>query len=154
MFGHSLGGATTGEAMHEDPRIRAGVNLDGKILGSVAQEGLAQPLLMLASEVRPMSTRPGWETVWTNNSGLKLPLLVSGTRHLSFNDQQVILPQLVGAGLLPAATARSVIGTIAPNRSLELQRAYLRTYFHAAFDNADIREALTCLAYPDVVGNP
>lgn len=49
MFGHSLGGPTTAQAIHDDPRIRAGVNLDGPNLGSVAADGLDRPLLMLAS---------------------------------------------------------------------------------------------------------
>jgi alpha-beta hydrolase superfamily lysophospholipase len=31
MFGHSLGGATAAEAMFEDRRIKAGVNLDGTL---------------------------------------------------------------------------------------------------------------------------
>jgi hypothetical protein len=140
--------------MHEDSRIRAGVNLDGPILGSVSLDGLAQPLLMLASEVKPIDARPGWEPTWLNNSGLKLPLLVSGSEHMSFDDQQVILPQLVDARLLPATRARSAIGWIAPNRSLDLQRTYLRTFFQAAFNNADIPDALTGLDYPEVVANP
>ncbi|MCP2288892.1 alpha/beta hydrolase family protein [Nocardia amikacinitolerans] len=53
MFGHSLGGSTTIQALHDDPRIRAGVNLDGPVLGSVADDGTDRPLLMLASESSP-----------------------------------------------------------------------------------------------------
>src|SRR3954463_10414679 len=41
MFGHSLGGATAAEAMFEDPRIKAGVNLDGGLIGPVVTAGLA-----------------------------------------------------------------------------------------------------------------
>ena len=50
MFGFSLGGATAAAAMLVDPRLRAGVDLDGSIYGPVARLGLARPfLLMLAS---------------------------------------------------------------------------------------------------------
>jgi len=154
MFGHSLGGSTTAEAMREDPRIRAGVNLDGPILGPVVQSGLAQPLLMLASEVNPVKARIGWEPQWPNNSGLKIPVQVTATEHMSFNDQQVILPQLVEASLLPAAAAEESIGTIAPTRSLALQRAYLRAYFEAAFANEDIPQALGQLEYRDAITPP
>jgi predicted dienelactone hydrolase len=34
MFGHSLGGAAAAQAMYEDRRIRAGVNLDGTMFGA------------------------------------------------------------------------------------------------------------------------
>nr|WP_281199201.1 hypothetical protein [Nocardia arthritidis] len=87
MFGHSLGGSTTIQALHDDSRIRAGVNLDGPMLGSVATKGTDRPLLMLASESAPWYGNPGWEPYWTANTGLKLPIRVSGTEHMSFCDQ-------------------------------------------------------------------
>ena len=46
MFGHSLGGATAAAAMLADPRIRAGVDMDGTILGKVAKQGVARPFLV------------------------------------------------------------------------------------------------------------
>ncbi|WP_431971985.1 alpha/beta hydrolase family protein [Nocardia sp. bgisy134] len=91
MFGHSLGGSTTIQALHDDSRISAGVNLDGPVLGSVAVEGTDRPLLLLASESSPWYGQPGWEPYWTANTGLKLPLRVSGTEQMSFCDQQVAL---------------------------------------------------------------
>jgi len=142
MYGHSLGGATTAATMHDDNRIRAGVNLDGPLLGPVVDDGLDRPLLMLASNVAPFDNRPHWEPNWPNNSGLKLPILIPGTQHESFSDQQVILPQLVHAGLQPATQAQAAIGAIEPTQSLDLQRQYLDNFFTAAFTGTDITAAV------------
>lgn len=154
MFGHSLGGSTTTQALHDDPRIRAGVNLDGPILGSVADDGIDRPLLMLASESSPWFGKPGWEPYWRNNTGSKLPLRVSGTEHMSFCDQQAILPQLATAGLLLADTRTKAVGSIDADRSIELQRGYLRVYFDVVFGrvDADIIEAIEHL--PEVIPHP
>ena len=43
---------------------------------------------MLASEARPIDARP--EPTWLNNSGFKLPLLVSGSEHMSFDDLECV----------------------------------------------------------------
>lgn len=52
MFGHSFGGATTAAAMHADPRIKAGINLDGSLYGPVTTVGLDQPYLLITAEGR------------------------------------------------------------------------------------------------------
>lgn len=153
MFGHSLGGSTTVQTLHDEPRIRAGVDLDGPILGSVATEGTDKPLLMLASGTSPWYGKPGWEPHWLHNTGVKLPLRVSGTEHMSFSDQQTILPQLTAAGLLSAETTTKAVGAIDPQRSIDLQRTYLRTFFDAVFGQNDISviDAITALAQPEVL---
>ncbi|MGW0002986.1 alpha/beta hydrolase family protein [Nocardia grenadensis] len=156
MFGHSLGGSTTAQAIHDDPRLRAGANLDGPILGSVASDGLDRPLLMLASGNYPWSDDPGWQPGWPNNTGLKIPLRMEGTEHMSFCDQQAILPQLAAAGLLPADTVTRTVGGIDPDRSIDLQRDYLRAYFDAAFGRigTDIVGTITGLAQPEMLPHP
>ncbi|WP_301327234.1 alpha/beta hydrolase family protein [Nocardia amikacinitolerans] len=153
MFGHSLGGSTTTQALHDDPRIRAGVNLDGPVLGSVADDGTDRPLLMLASESSPWFGKPGWEPYWRRNTGLKLPLRLPGTQHMSFCDQQAILSQLATAGLLSTDTKTKAVGSIDADRSIELQRTYLRVYFDVVFGrlDADVPDALERFAQPATV---
>ncbi|NKX86892.1 alpha/beta hydrolase family protein [Nocardia coubleae] len=154
MFGHSLGGSTTMQALHEDHRIRAGVNLDGPVLGSVAESGLDQPLLMLAGEFSPWFGEPGWEPYWQNNTGLKFPLRVRGTQHMSFCDQQLILARLADTGLLPDEVRQKAVGAIDPARSIDLQRTYLRTWFDTVFGRADLTTTVTGLAQPEVMPYP
>lgn len=154
MFGHSLGGSTTIGALHADPRIRTGVNLDGPVLGPAAEAGIAQPLLMLAGEFSPWFGQPGWEPYWATNAGIKVPLRVLGTEHMSFCDQQLILARLAEAGLLAGEVRQKAVGGIDTSRSIELQRTYLRTWFDAVFGRSDLTAALTSLAQPEVVPYP
>ena len=52
VFGHSLGGATAAQFCHDDPRCKAGADLDGALYGNgkVIQEGLRQPFLFILSD--------------------------------------------------------------------------------------------------------
>jgi dienelactone hydrolase len=49
-FGHSFGGAQAAQFCHDDPRCKAGIDIDGRPLGSVVQAGLHQPFLFLLSD--------------------------------------------------------------------------------------------------------
>jgi predicted dienelactone hydrolase len=50
MFGASFGGAVTAQACAIDPRLKAGMNLDGLLFGSAAQQGATQPFLFMNSD--------------------------------------------------------------------------------------------------------
>lgn len=153
MFGHSLGGSTTAQTMHDDSRIAGGVNLDGPILGPVAADGLDRPLLMLASDTSPWFGNTGWEPYWATNTGLKLSLRVAGTRHMSFTDEQVVVTQLATAGLLSADIKNAAIGPIDATRSVDLQRSCLLAYFDAVFGRSDtsLAETINRLAQPELL---
>jgi alpha-beta hydrolase superfamily lysophospholipase len=47
VFGHSLGGGTALQFCHDDPRCKAGIDVDGAPFGSVITEGVSQPFLFL-----------------------------------------------------------------------------------------------------------
>jgi predicted dienelactone hydrolase len=50
VFGHSFGGAQAAQFCHEDSRCNAGIDVDGRPLGSVVQAGLRQPFMFLVSD--------------------------------------------------------------------------------------------------------
>ena len=50
VFGHSFGGATALQFCHDDPRCKAGIDIDGQPFGSVIQDGLRQPFMFLLSD--------------------------------------------------------------------------------------------------------
>jgi predicted dienelactone hydrolase len=58
-FGHSLGGAEALQFCHDDPRCKAGIDVDGAPFGSVVREGVTQPFMFLASD---HSDEPAAET--------------------------------------------------------------------------------------------
>ncbi len=48
-FGHSFGGAAAAEAMSRDPRIKAGVDMDGMLYGNSWKKGIDAPFLVFRS---------------------------------------------------------------------------------------------------------
>ncbi len=50
IFGHSFGGAAAAQACAVDPRLKAGLNMDGLLFGSAAQDGAAQPFFFMSSD--------------------------------------------------------------------------------------------------------
>ena len=50
MAGHSVGGAAAIAAMLADPRIRAGIDMDGATVAAIPDEGLSRPFLFLGKE--------------------------------------------------------------------------------------------------------
>jgi dienelactone hydrolase len=128
MFGWSDGGATVGQAMHDDRRIRAGVSMDGSFYGTVPADGLDRPLMLVSSQDHNRDNDPSWATIWGNLRGGKLDLRLLGTRHLSFTDEEFLIPQV--AGLLGLTNVADGIGTLAPDRVLAIERLYLTAFFN------------------------
>ena len=130
MFGHSLGGAAAAAAMFQDPRIKAGVNLDGTLYGPVVNAGLDRPFMLIASQDHGRDNDETWDKFWANLLGWRLDLQLTGSGHNSFTDFQVLVPQAADVlNLPPEAVQQLRIGTINPNRSITNQRAYLTAFF-------------------------
>ena len=58
-MGHSFGGAVAAELCRRDPRFRAGVNMDGWMLGDVTKYGISRPFLFLIED----------DPLWFKNDG-------------------------------------------------------------------------------------
>ncbi|GAA3021602.1 alpha/beta hydrolase [Streptosporangium longisporum] len=121
MAGQSIGGAATVAAMVEDPRIRAGINMDGTTYARIPKGGLSRPFMFLGSrEHVPGGRDTSWDRDWRLLTGWKRWLVLSGAEHQSFTD----IPLLAGVlgleplpGMLPAA------------RGSELTRTYVAAFF-------------------------
>ena len=129
MFGHSLGGSTAAEAMLEDRRIKAGVNLDGTLFGPVVAAGLDRPFMLVGAQDHDRDTDASWAQFWANLRGWRLNLRLAGSAHNSFTDIQVLLPQIAGALNYPPEAVQQLIGTTDPQRSIINQRAYVTAFF-------------------------
>lgn len=102
-FGHSYGGMAVGQAMVNDPRIKAGVNLDGVQWGDILEKGLQRPLMALNAVRDP----EGYPFVIPNpviykeaNINPSFYFEIEGTGHSNFSDIPLLisLPQLSEAG--------------------------------------------------------
>lgn len=129
MFGHSLGGATTVSAMHDDPRVDAGINLDGSMMGPVLTDGLTRPVLLFASQHHGPANDPSWALLWSNLHGPRLDLSLQGAEHLSFTDFEVLVPAVAPVAGVPPAVVTRQLGTIDPDRAVAVERAYLVAFF-------------------------
>lgn len=138
-FGHSLGGSVSAELCRRDPRVVAGVNLDGWHLGPTANESIETPFLVLFSD--------GWiptpadveraeghqrlqkafdlENVRMIEESLSHPhsavFEVQGASHANFCDSPFYSPlkRLTGAG------------SIDHLRAIEITNGFLLTFFRS-----------------------
>ncbi|KAL3464719.1 Alpha/Beta hydrolase protein [Aspergillus heterothallicus] len=71
VLGHSLGGAAGAEAMRQDSRFCAGVNLDGSMFGPVIHRGIEanRSFLLFGHENKTHQTDPSWEDFMGNWQG-------------------------------------------------------------------------------------
>lgn len=140
MFGHSAGGFEAAETMYNDPRVKAGVNLDGTLeftenpdgthLSQVALHGLKQPLLLMGSTGRYPSSihvEPSWASFWQHQEGWKADVTLNDSQHQSFTDAEPLLAQL--AGKVPDSTLTYDNGTVDARRAVAADRALVDSFF-------------------------
>ncbi|REE97868.1 alpha/beta hydrolase family protein [Thermomonospora umbrina] len=120
MVGKSIGGAAAMATMIKDPRVRAGINMDGTMYAPIPQNGMSRPFMYLGA---PDHHGPGggdrsWDRDWPSMTGWKRWLTVTGSRHQTFTDLPV-LAEHFGHDLGQDLTAA---------RSVEITRAYVRAF--------------------------
>lgn len=121
MAGHSLGGAAAATTMIADPRVRAGVNMDGTFHPAPMPGQINRPFLMLGAAV---DHAPGgddytvWEQAWTALGGYKRWLTVAGADHFSFSDLDLLLEE-AGFPTPP----------FSPERGVVITREYVTAFF-------------------------
>jgi predicted dienelactone hydrolase len=86
MFGHSFGGGTAAAVLAADPRFVAGVDLDGFIIGPVAEAGLDRPFLLLGSSYHDTVLDPTWRTFLPALTGWHRWYRVEDAGHSRFTD--------------------------------------------------------------------
>ncbi|MEU4521481.1 esterase [Amycolatopsis sp. NPDC024027] len=123
MAGHSVGGASTIDTMVTDPRIKAGIDVDGTTDDPLLAPGLDRPFLFLG---RANTYTPGtgdeaasWQRDWAQLKGWKRWLTAAGLQHPSFTDIGLVGEQL---GIDFGATTPAV-------RGQAITAAYVRAFF-------------------------
>uniref|UniRef100_A0AAU2K3M0 Alpha/beta hydrolase n=1 Tax=Streptomyces sp. NBC_00049 TaxID=2903617 RepID=A0AAU2K3M0_9ACTN len=121
MAGHSIGGASAVAAMTTDPRIRAGVNMDGGLATPVPATGLGgRPFLLLGADGRGPGGNASWDRDWPLLDGWKRWITFDGSGHFTFSDFPAIGEQL---GIPDTKTP------LPGARSVELTRRYVGAFF-------------------------
>ncbi|GAA1270203.1 esterase [Planotetraspora silvatica] len=120
MVGQSIGGAGTVAAMVKDPRIRAGIDMDGTTYARIPQSGLSRPFMFLGSQEHvPGGGDNSWDRDWKLLTGWKRWLVLSDAEHQSFTDISLVADVL---GLQPLP------GMLPAARGAELTRTYVAAF--------------------------
>ncbi len=131
MFGHSFGGAQALQFCHDDPRCKAGIDIDGAPYGSVVQEGLKQPFLFLLSDhsremADPASVQIGadLQSIYDRLPNGRMFVTIRGANHFSFSDQLLVKCQYV-IGLMHVLGVSRLEG----RRGLDITSEYVYAFF-------------------------
>jgi predicted dienelactone hydrolase len=125
MIGHSLGGATAASLMHVDPRIDAGVNLDGSVRGPVVAAGLDRPFMLMLGPGR-IRLDSSFRRFSRSQRGPLARIVFRDIEHAGFTDLMALVPQL--AQQVPGIRKAVPVGKAAPNRAVAAQRAYVLAF--------------------------
>ncbi|MEV4751349.1 alpha/beta hydrolase [Streptosporangium sp. NPDC049248] len=120
MVGQSIGGAGAMAAMVKDPRVRAGVEMDGTTYARIPKSGFTRPFMFLGSAQHlPGGRDTSWDRDWKLLTGWKRWLVLTGSEHRSFTDA----PLMAGAlGITPTADV------LPAARAAELTRTYVAAF--------------------------
>ncbi|MEV0385802.1 alpha/beta hydrolase [Nonomuraea sp. NPDC050643] len=132
MVGQSIGGSSAMAAMLEDPRVRAGIDMDGTAYARIPKSGFSRPFMFLGSAQHvPGGPAPTWDRDWKLLTGWKRWIVLSGAEHQSFTDTP-LLSDALGIkplpGVLPAARAAELTRTYVAaflDQHLKSQRRFL-----------------------------
>ncbi|MFE7122126.1 alpha/beta hydrolase family protein [Streptomyces sp. NPDC057654] len=142
-YGHSAGGTAVSEAMYEDRRIDAAINLEGYLdyapeppghpgpLFPIARHGTRRPLLLLGTSdfPHPKELSRSWSATLTHPGSHTHHARINDAAHWVFTDYAAMAPQLQTAGLMTPADRLSLIGPMPPTESIPLVRDHVRTFF-------------------------
>jgi len=141
MFGHSMGGSEAFQTALDDPRVKAVINMDGSLAISlddgdgsnplpVATHGLRTPFLLMGDKVDDHYTQASWDELLSHIRGWHRDLLLRGSQHASYTDDEALLPQVATqVGGLPPNVISDNIGFIAPAQAISCERAYVSAFF-------------------------
>jgi predicted dienelactone hydrolase len=120
VMGHSLGGEVSLTGLEREPRLRAGVLLDGVLSGESAL-GTSKPVLLVAAG------RERWRddecALWRNLHGPRLAVNLRGADHFTVSDFVWLFKGLPGLGA-PA-------GAMRPEGTISVVRNYVAAFFDA-----------------------
>lgn len=117
VFGHSFGGAQAAQFCSQDPRCKAGIDIDGLLVGPVIQTGIHTPFMFLLSDHSHESDPEAGRVMADIQSvyervpaGERLRVMIRGALHYTFSDDGALLKSRLMRGVLRALGMLSIDG--------------------------------------------
>lgn len=147
ILGMSFGGATAGEFCMQDPRCKAGLNLDGGQFGDVLGHPLSVPFLYFSSEANKMNG-----PIYEGSHADLYNVRVLRSTHINFTDLSLVLPGFKRLKI----QGMSLIGRVDTNEIEQIMNAYTLAFFEKYLQGRPQRlldGAPKTGEFPDVVFN-
>jgi dienelactone hydrolase len=132
LFGHSFGGATATSVCKIDERFKAGADLDGTLFSYQANGTLQIPFMFMAEDTCGKNCDTMLQAYSASNSDAYY-LSIKGAKHFNFSD----LPLRLLPPVRLLFNKAGYIGSIHPERGLEITNAYLVAFFDRYLKNID-----------------
>ena len=140
IFGHSMGGAVTGQTCLVDERFKAGINLDGFQWGDVHTGTIDQPYMTIYSE--PFKNANAFiDSNFSNNS---YSMIIQGSSHANFGDTGFLMPITKQFGMM---------GEIPEERMRMISNKLIVSFFDEYVkksESVDFEEILESKEYPEI----
>jgi len=154
VFGHSFGGATALQFCHDDPRCKAGIDVDGQPFGSVIQEGLHQPFMFVLSDnsrEADAETRQIKANIQSIYDHLppdgRLQVAIHGANHFLFSDDGTLLKSHI---VMRTLRAFGVVG-IDGRRQLAVTVHCLHSFFDSYLKETSVLPVkISSPLYPEI----
>jgi predicted dienelactone hydrolase len=135
VMGFSLGGATAAQACMDDARCKAGVNLDGMMIGDLLARSLTIPFMFVTSEemaeVENGRIRDRLQELFFNRvDRAAFMVAIAGSSHANLTDWSLL------GGLMKYT---GVLGQIDGARCLKARNVYVRSFFDQYLKNKPSR---------------
>lgn len=154
VFGHSFGGAQAAQFCSADPRCKAGIDIDGALLGSVIQTGIHKPFMFLlsgngdfssAAEVRQV--KADIQSVYDRlPAGERLQVVIRGANHFTFNDDGALFKSQLIRGILRVIGVLGIDG----RRQLAVTAYCVHSFFDAYLKGTTARPPIPSPLYPEI----
>ena len=118
-FGHSFGGAASAGACHFEPRIGAGLNLEGAPHGKRSAWKFPQPFMLVQSGTR--AYRDSADEDFLKNLANGYRAVIKGSTHHAFIDE-IMLP-------LPEDRRQTLVGSIPGPRMVQMTSLLVCAFF-------------------------
>ncbi len=153
IFGHSFGGAQAAQFCSQDSRCKAGIDIDGLLLGSVVQAGLRQPFMFLLSDQKTSDAEGRQVMADIQSVYDHLPadgrflVKIRGANHFFFSDDGALLKSHIVLGILHRLGILGIDG----RRQLAVTTYCVHSFFDAYLKGLGVSQLeISSPLYPEI----